>query len=162
MAEWNPNPIFAQLDARRLLAALLFGEARGESLDGQLAVANVVANRVARTAQTRGKDPAGLWIPVILKPWAFSCFDNDGGLWNEKKTVQFAEALVAGLSTAQPARQLLWIAQGALDGALPDVARGATHYYVRGTAVPRWALGREPIAVVDPHLFYRLSDTAYT
>lgn len=160
MSTWNPDPLLRDLPTRALLATLLFGEARGEDLPGQLAVASVVRNRAFVTA--KGQPPTiDVWRAVILKPWAFSCFDNDGGSWNARKTIEFAKGL-GGLATpAQAARRLLWIADGALADAIPDVSRGATHYYVRGSQTPKWAQGRTPVVEVDSHLFYKLNDTSY-
>src|SRR5688572_919010 len=162
---WNPDPILRTLTAEQLLAVLLFGEARGETLDGQIAVANVVRNRVYTTAANKRQSPSDLWMSIMLKPWAFSCFDNDGGNWNARKVVAFAQGLVQAHThaqpVAQPVRQLLWIASGALADALPDLSRGATHYFVRNSPVPKWASGRTPLQSLDSHDFYRLSDTSY-
>lgn len=159
MGIWQPDPVFATLSARQLLACLLFGETRGEALEGQLAVAGVVRNRVFVSAHGAPVD-ADLYKRVILKPWAFSCFDGEGGSWNAKKVAAFAQGVVAGVP-AQTTRQLLWIAAGTLDDAIPDLSRGATHYYVRNSPVPRWAVGRQTVAELDAHLFFKLSDSSY-
>ncbi len=99
----------------------------------------------------------------MLKPWAFSCFDGDGGSWNARKTVAFARGLgdPAGPQGGTTTLRLLWIAAGTLTGAAPDLSRGATHYFVRGSPTPKWAVGRQPVAEVDSHLFYKLNDASY-
>jgi hypothetical protein len=52
------------------LATAVYFEARGESLDGQLAVARVVMNRAAS-----GQYPA-TWCDVVKQPWQFSFVQN--------------------------------------------------------------------------------------
>jgi hypothetical protein len=56
-----------QLDEQaNCLATAVYFEARGESLEGQLAVADVVMNRAAS-----GKYPTS-WCEVVKQPWQFS------------------------------------------------------------------------------------------
>ena len=57
----------AQLDEQMTcLATAVYFEARGESLEGQLAVAHVVMNRAAS-----GRYPPD-WCSVVKQPWQFS------------------------------------------------------------------------------------------
>src|SRR4051794_22583710 len=57
----------AQLDQEtNCLATAVYFEARGESVDGQLAVARVVMNRAAS-----GKYPPS-WCATVTQPWQFS------------------------------------------------------------------------------------------
>ena len=59
-----------------ILARTIYGEARGESISGQEAIASVILNRVA-FAKRRGRYWWGNTIAgVCLAPWQFSC-------WNE-------------------------------------------------------------------------------
>lgn len=53
-------------EEQHCLATAVYFEARGESLEGQLAVARVVINRAAS-----GKYPAS-WCAVVKQPWQFS------------------------------------------------------------------------------------------
>lgn len=143
-----------------LLPALLYGEARGESLAGQMAVLCVVRNRVNLTAallQRRGNTD-DLWRAIITKPWAFSCFDARGGNWNSKKVVAFSTHLASGQPLDQLGRQVNWMCQGVRADAFRDITAGATHYFVRGSPTPHWAVGRAPVATIDSHDFYRLPE----
>ena len=40
------DPLFATLDDAQVIALTLYGEARGEGVEGRIAVANVIRNRL--------------------------------------------------------------------------------------------------------------------
>lgn len=127
-----------------MLARTIYGEARGEPVRGQEAVAAVVINRVAR-ARARG----GWWwggdpVAVCLKPWQFSCWNpGDPNL-----------AAIAGASESDPVFAICKrIALRAIKGALQDPTKGATHYHAKGM-LPPWARGHAPSAAIGRHLFY--------
>lgn len=65
----EPTKPFAGQSSLTLLAMLVFGEARGETFEGKLAVANVPLNRLE--AHGYGSD----LTTIILRPWQFSCFN---------------------------------------------------------------------------------------
>jgi len=138
------RPPAAPGDAVDILARTLFGEARGEPVRGQEAVAAVVLNRVRR-ARRRG----GWWwgktvAEVCLKPSQFSC-------WNAADPNR---AKILAATAADPAfAACLRIARRAVAGALADPTDGATHYHAVGRT-PLWAVGREPSAVIGGHAFY--------
>ncbi|WP_027338750.1 cell wall hydrolase [Halonatronum saccharophilum] len=96
---------------RDLLARAVYSEARGESYEGQVAIAAVVLNRVQddRFPDTiRG---------VIFQPWAFSAV-HDGQFWLE------------------PDAQSRRAVEEALNGW--DPTRGAAFYYNPVTATSQW------------------------
>jgi N-acetylmuramoyl-L-alanine amidase len=112
------------------LALAVYHEARGENLDGQLAVAEVVINRV----QDNGF-PNNV-CAVVMQKNQFS-FYWDGKSDKPRDKTAFATAVN--------------IAQDALDGKV--LGHGATFYhatYVR----PYWADLFEPIGRVGKHIFY--------
>ena len=139
-------PDLYSYDGCALLAMCVYGEARGESIEGQIAVANVVKNRVFSNVQWWGNS----YKSVILKKWQFSCFlDDDPNLpkmleaW-ENKHINKGMKLAA------------WISCGIIDGHIPDNTKGATHYHYSGMATPRWALGQIPLCRIGDHTFYRI------
>lgn len=137
---------FRALDEARLLALCLWGEARGETMAGKIAVASVIVNRAK----------AGGWFgatvrDVILKPKQFSCF-NAGDpnhiplclraqLWNHY--IQKDKAL----------RECFRIAEGVLSGAVKGNVGGATHYKTTACAAS-WAASMERVAVIGNHEFF--------
>jgi len=140
-AGWRPA---ARNEAVDILARTLYGEARGEPVRGQEAVAAVVVNRVRR-ARERG----GYWwgttiVEVCLKPWQFSCWNGNDP--NRPK-------ILAVNPDDRRFAACLRIARRAVAGALADPTDGATHYHALGRP-PLWAVGREPSAVIGRHRFY--------
>lgn len=132
-------------DPIRTMAATLWGEARGESREGKIAVAWVIMNRAANP---------GWWgtdiISVCTSPWQFSCwFDGqaDRVAHVDERDVKFV--------------QCLGVASGVLHDVWIDPTYGADHYYaplamVPVSRVPKWAIGKKATAKIGGHIFYRL------
>ncbi len=127
-----------------ILARTIFGEARGESLSGQEAIASVILNRV-NFARRKGKYWWGDNIrSVCLKPWQFSC-------WNIHDANY--PLLIQDLSTNKSFMICRRIALRAIGGVLLDKTGGATHYHVRSLR-PKWSIGKIPCAEIGNHIFY--------
>lgn len=129
-----------------VLARTIFGEARGEPVRGQEAVANVVLNRV-KIAQQKGR----YWwgnniIGVCQKPYQFSCWNKNDPSYTRLTTVQPSDIHFA---TA------LRIARRAVIGTLNDHTHGATHYHADYIS-PYWAKGEKPTVIIGAHIFYKL------
>lgn len=137
--------IFAQLPAPVLVTLLIWGEARGEPIEGQIAVGCVVRNRVVRS----GHD----WRAVCLAPFQFSCF-NESDL--EYPKVQRAAVVLMTGELTPALRQVVWITDGILSGAAIDNTHGAQNYLTTELlhrAPPRWALDRQILARYGAHSF---------
>lgn len=131
---------------RDIFARTLWGEARGEGLAGQIAVAWTVRNRVfdGKDKSWWGEGYAG----VCQKAWQFSC-------WN--KTDPNYQFLI-GLKLI-PFRELAQ-ARGAvdqvIDGKVPDPTGGATHYYATTMLKPpNWVKGAKQTLKLGHHIFFR-------
>ena len=131
-------------DDTDILARTLYGEARGEGLIGIEAVANVILNRVALSQQH------ALWwgktvSEVCLKPFQFSCWTpSDKNFYR----------LVRVTADNPVFRLCQRVATRALNGALPDLTHGATHYHSKKVS-PAWARRLTPVYEYGNHLFYR-------
>lgn len=101
MTEW-----YKQVGPDVTLALLIWGEAEGETMDGQLAVANVAMNRVKHW-----RWPDDLFS-VMFQPYQFEGWDR-----------------VAQHQPFVPSDRLMTIAQMALRGLAVDVSDGATHFF---------------------------------
>ena len=129
-----------------VLARTIFGEARGEPIEGMEAVACVVLNRV-RISEEKGRYWWGNGIiGVCQKPYQFSCWNRNDPSYQRlinvrEDNIYFASALR--------------IARRAVIGALKDVTKGATHYHA-DYVDPYWARGEEPVKIIGSHLFYKL------
>jgi spore germination cell wall hydrolase CwlJ-like protein len=119
-------------------ARTLYGEARGQPLEGIIAVANVIVNRARRGVY--GETPAA----VCLRPWQFSC-------WNARDPNRAIIERVAPGDFVFDVCRL--IASLVIRGLLHDPTGGATHYHTKGVA-PDWSRGKTPSAVIGDHLFF--------
>lgn len=146
-----PKPLSDQEQDIDSLARTLWGEARGESLAGQEAVAHVILNRVA-IAQARERMWWGNTIrEVCRKPYQFSCWNHDDPNYIKLMAVTPRDPVFA---------QCLRIARRAVHGALShskDPTDGATHYHT-DVIMPSWARGQNPTALIGRHVFYRILD----
>ena len=124
-----------------VMARTIWGEARGEPLEGKVAVAWVIKNRA---------DHPGWWghgvANVCRQPWQFSCWNADDP--NRAK-------LIGVTARDEMFRESLMAAAGVLSGNLPDPTGGANHYHARGIA-PNWAAGEVPTVRLRHHLFYKI------
>ncbi len=138
------------LSALDVLALTLYGEARGEPVEGQIAVANVIRNR--RRDGRWGQTYEG----VCLARLQFSCWSPDGGGANYLKLVKLRELVMAGRMPADAALKACYGIALALDQWILDNTHGATHYHTASLHPrPAWAIDEHPIATIGGHLFYR-------
>lgn len=150
-----PSDIVAALTDPQIVTLTLYGETRGEPIEGQIAVGCVIRNRVE----------TGRWgasyAKVCLAPWQFSCWRPEGGRENYETVVAAAQMLAR--STTLPEnprlRQCAWVAQGVIGAWILDTVREATHYYAPAAMVPagtapKWAAGLTPVAKKGSHLFF--------
>jgi spore germination cell wall hydrolase CwlJ-like protein len=121
----------ALTDEQQCLAVAVYFEAKGEPLDGQLAVAEVVLNRVER-----GRFGQGI-CAVVKAPKQFS-FVRAGRM----PTPSDAQAW----KTAQA------IALIAVSDGWPDIVADATHFHATRVN-PGWKMRR--VALIGNHIFYR-------
>lgn len=152
------EPLFTAGDHDRLVAALtVYGEARGESDLGKLAVAWVIRNR----ASARDRMGRPLWwggpelASVCEARMQFSC-------WNPADpNSELLRGVLAGdvAARARIERDPAWAdCRGAVErvvaGRASDDPTGvATHYHTVDVR-PHWAETRNPVATIGRHLFY--------
>ena len=114
------------------LARNVYYEARGESLDGQYAVAEVTMNRKGSLGYPKTV------CEVVFQKDAFS--------WTGMKALQ--------APAGEAWQRAVKVAQDVYYGRRLNELQGATHYhatYVR----PEWSSERERIARIGRHVFYR-------
>ncbi len=142
--KYNNHAILAKLAAlsdKDLLARLLFGECRGEILAGQVAVANVVLNRVKDGRFGHNVKE------VCLKKWQFSCFNEDDPNL----------PLTASPPMREPFTQCELVAELALSYLLHDNTGGATHYANLDVCYPKWIKSpkMQHLCKIGRHTFYK-------
>lgn len=124
------------------LALTLWGESRGESHEGRMAVASVVWNR----AVSKGKYDL-TW--VVLRPRQFA-------YWNGRDTRNLKEPEYKySLKDEEVWLDCVAIAQSMIDGTFkPTVS--ANHYYAPSKVEPYWGKELKDVVVIGNHKFGRL------
>lgn len=116
----------------KCLAGAVYFESKGESLEGQLAVARVIINR-ARSGRF-----ADSLCGVVHQRGQFSFIRGNGMPSIPTGTESWREAVA--------------IAQIAMDGGWNSRAEGALFFHARRVS-PGW--GKRQLAAIDNHIFYR-------
>ena len=137
MSQYTPRDVAA-------LAAIVFGEARGEPLEGRVAVAHVVRNRASRLGASINE--------VVHDRHQFTAVNpND---------VNREEIERAAARNTEEWQSALDVARSVLSGETPDPTNGADHYYNPRDANPRWGRGHSAwseTAEIGGHVFGRSS-----
>lgn len=125
-----------------VLARTIYGEARGESLQGQVEVAWCIRNRVEQPCWWGDS-----YETVCLKPWQFSAWNA-----NDPNRVRLERLTYDNT----PAQRALFVALGVTLGDLPSRLDGRpTHYYAPGViGKPAWARDARCVGQVGGHLFF--------
>jgi hypothetical protein len=116
------------------LATAVYFEARGESLEGQLAVAHVVMNRAAS-----GKYPS-TWCATVKQPWQFS-FVRHG----QFPTVD---------TNCDAWRKAQAITRLAVSNAVPSLSTDVLWYHADYVS-PSWGHNLTRVEKIGQHIFYR-------
>lgn len=122
------------------MARTIFGEARGEPFEGQVAVAHVILNRWRSGRWFAGKTIEG----TCLKKSQFSCWNSNDPTYKRVVSVGMAELT-----------PFLHIAENAYNNNPLDPTDGATHYYADTIPEPKWAKGKTPTVKIGHHLFFK-------
>lgn len=140
------DTIFLKLTDKQIIGLTIIGEARGEPIEGQVAVGCVIRNRVYAHSWF-GKD----WHDVCLKAWQFSCY-NEGDP-NRELLLKIAGGDFGSLRPEMV--QCMYLAQGIIEGLILDNVGGANHYH-DVSVFPSWAKAKNPIAQKGELIFYKL------
>jgi hypothetical protein len=123
-------------DEANCIAVAVYHEARGESLEGQLAVAKVIMNRAAS-----GKYPTN-WCGVVKQPWQFSFVNPRSGQYPS----------VDQASSAW--RKALGVTRLAVANAVQSVPTDCLWYHADYVA-PSWGRRLTRVDKIGAHIFYR-------
>src|SRR4051812_8503245 len=116
------------------LATAVYFEARGESVEGQLAVARVVMNRAAS-----GKYPTD-WCSVVKQPYQFS-FVRHG-------------AFPAANTNCDAWKKAEAVAELAVANVVPTLSNDVLWYHADYVA-PTWRNNLQEVQKIGAHIFYR-------
>lgn len=125
------------------MASALFFESRGETVEGQIAVAHVILNRV--------KDPR---YPNNVCDVIYQARKKNGKILKHK--CQFSFYCDGHPEKVSDQKAFFWakaIATAVMAG-LPDPTNGATHYHTKAVN-PDWRINKKHTATIGNHIFYR-------
>jgi spore germination cell wall hydrolase CwlJ-like protein len=143
--------VLSALSPEEILALTVIGEARGEPIQGQVAVAASCRNRMHRLPSKYSS-----YHDVCLEPAQFSC-------WNEKDAnysflMELARKMITGQNLTDPyLRQCLLVARGVIGWDIQDNTKGATNYMTNTlfhNGRPKWASGAKGILEIGNHTFF--------
>jgi len=132
-----------------LFARLIYGEARGESIEVKRAIADSVLNRAKKR-----KWFGDTLREIILKQKQYSCFNEDDvNLKLIKDPLKYENARVWN--------ECLSVARETLRKDNADQSNGATHYYDNSIPKPKWAKNKSPVLTLSKRnkgkvIFYHL------
>ena len=116
------------------IAVAVYHEARGESLEGQLAVARVIMNRAAS-----GKYPPS-WCETVKQPWQFSFVRNYQFPYTDKQSASWRKAVA--------------ITRLATNNVVSSVP-GDVLWYHADYVAPSWGRRLSRVDKIGTHIFYR-------
>lgn len=124
-------------------ARTLYGEARGEPIEGLIAVAWVIRNRAERPGWW-GRDVAEVCLCAKKGVHQFSCWNPADANSRKLRSVTIGDRAF---------RTCLQVVDNVVAGRAPDPTKGSTHYHTAAVS-PAWSRGLKPAAVIGRHLFF--------
>lgn len=141
---------FGHLTATRLMALTIYGEARGESKAGKIAVGSVILERVDH----RKWDGTTI-TEVCLFPFQFSCFLPNDPNFNGLKLI--AEDWNTKYMRSPVLQECYQIADGLINGDIPrtkEIAEAHCCQYKTIDCVASWTGKMKLIATINHHQFF--------
>lgn len=131
---------------KEIAARTIYGEARGESREGRIAVAWVLRNRAEIDLGNDGKpDWWGEGIAgVCMKAGQFSCWNDGDANAGKVRAVTIADKAF---------RECLAVIDDVFGDRVPDPTKGSTHYHTTSVRPP-WSRRLKPAAKIGHHLFF--------
>ena len=147
---FNPNK-FKQLNVQeKCLATTIYGEARGESLQGMVAVAYTVINRaVNRTI-----------CAVVLAKKQYSIYNNNAA-YVQAATNATIEPPQKNIIDKRSWEQSIKAARLVINNEVTDPTKGSTNYIApmvmrqKHYHIPKWSKEFKLVAIIDNHRFYK-------
>jgi len=144
--------VVKQLTDSEAMILTVYGEARGESIEGQVAVMNVIINR-AHNRHLSIKE-------ICFQPLQFSCWNaNDPNFPVLKELAE--KTMIDDIPDIGNMPQIKYLVAGVLGKYFPDLTHGSEYYMTtslfHSEQRPHWALHpkREPI-VIGNHTFLQV------
>jgi hypothetical protein len=136
--------IYQDIPEEKLLALVMFGEARNQPVEGQIAVGAVIRTRTIK----RNKN----YKAVMLEPKQFSCLDAQ-----PEFLIHTYKSYGYNLDSKERRLylQCTFLADGLYRHLLIDNVSGADHFYNPKLATPKWAKEMTVTKIIEDHIFLR-------
>jgi spore germination cell wall hydrolase CwlJ-like protein len=134
------------------LSLVIYGESRGEVIEGKLGVAAAIRNRVLE--EYRG---AKSYLEVCTAHAQFSAWTEEAASMADAKARMESSSRHIDDPTLDLCQQ---IAAATIAGTLPDCTKGATHYITTELyhrAPPSWARNATPLCTLGNQTFFHVS-----
>lgn len=142
--------ILDSLSETEILGLTIIGEARGESIAGQVAVGCVIRNRLRANHKN--------YHEVCLSPRQFSCWNENDP--NRVVLMELAGRLVSGDKITDPyLKQCIYIASGIQSWDIMDNTAGATNYMTRDlfdSNTVSWTKNATNMSIEGHHIFFNV------
>jgi len=145
----NLNPLLSETEKERrayfdkdVVARTIYGEGRGQSFEGQVAIGFVIFNRAKERKQSVRE--------VCLAPRQFSCW-NLGDI--NRKIIETITLQSKGFTRAYGIACLIMTEDLNDPTFNPEIGRGANHYYNPDIVHPNWAKNMKVLKTIDDHIF---------
>ena len=129
------------------MATAIYFEARGEPLAGKIAVAHTIMNRVD---DTRFPDTV---CDVVTQGPTYS-WKQDYPVKNKCQFSFYCDGKSDVAANQEVFEDAVTIARAVIDGSMPDLSEGATHYHAT-YVLPSWAASKTKTVTINNHVFYR-------
>ena len=140
------------LSDSEILLLTIIGEARGEPVEGQIAVANVILNR-SKIRNMSIKD-------VCLQKYQFSCWNESDP--NRAFLIELANKVLKNhYNFYEEYKQIQWIVDGVISSKVSDNTKGRDHYLTtklfESDKSPSWAENpKSSVLKIGSHVFLRV------
>lgn len=154
---FKPKQSITDSAQEKCLATMIYGEARGESERGQVAVAYTALNRAVKSTL----------CSVVLAPKQYSIFNNNPALRAAAMSPHLEPTQKGVIDKASWAKALT-VARAVMRGHVSDPTNGATNYLApvlmkkKKYTYPKWSKQYRLVAKIDSHLFYKPVDKSVT
>ncbi len=138
------------LKEQKCLATMVYGEARGETERGMVAVAYTAVNRAVKKRICQ----------VVLAPKQYSIFNNNPALRSAAMSLKIEPTQKNIIDNAGWA-QAMKVSESVLKHQVPDPTHGSTHYLApivmkaKKYHYPQWSKQYRLAVVIDHHHFYK-------
>lgn len=146
------NGILDTLSPLEILGLTIIGEARGEPIEGQVAVAWVIRNRLLARP-----DKYKSYREVCLEPKQFSCWNPSDP--NRQTLLSIADKMTRLAITDIYLRQCIFVASGVDSRQIVDNTGGARNYMTKSlfdTGTVEWAKSAKDEVIHGKQIFFNV------